>query len=146
VTYATQQDLIDRADAGAQTLVELTDRADPPTGVIDAAVVAKALTDADAVIDPHLQARYTLPLASTPKLLVRIAVDISLFDLYGSRAPESITKRYNDALKMLAQISRGDLPLGLDGTNAETPAVSGGASFASAGRTIDDTALAGYGT
>jgi phage gp36-like protein len=144
MSYATQQDLIDRADAGAQTLIELTDRADPPAGVIDANVVAKALADADAVIDPHLQARYALPLASTPKLLVRIAVDIALFDLYGSRAPESIGKRYNDALKMLAAISKGELQLGLDGTNAETPAASGGASVASAARTFNADAFAGY--
>lgn len=48
---------------GQHMLVDLTDRALPPTGQIDVDVVQAALEDTDALIDGYLAGRYALPLA-----------------------------------------------------------------------------------
>ena len=144
MTYATKQDLIDRADAGEQTLVELTDRADPPTGLIEDTVVTKALGDADAVINSYLQSRYVLPLASVPTVLTRCATDIALYDLYGTRAPDGLTARYNAAMKWLMALSKGDVGLGLDAALQPTTASGGGAQVASVDRVITSDSMAGY--
>jgi phage gp36-like protein len=144
MSYATQQDLIDRADNGEATLIELTDRAVPPTGLVDANVVAKAIADADALIDSYLQSRYVLPLASVPKSLTRASVDIALYDLYGSRAPKGVEDRYRDALRWLVDLSRGAVSLGLDENAQATTAQGGVTQTTGSARQIDDLAMAGY--
>ncbi len=122
MTYATQQDLIDRF--GEKELLELTDRAN--TGSINATVVSRALTDADAEINGYLAARYTLPLASVPEVIVRLASDIARFYLYDERATEQVSKRYDNAVKLLRSIASGAVTIGVDSQNAQ-PATEGGA-------------------
>ena len=117
--YATQQDLIDRF--GQEELVELTDRADPPAGLVDATVVARALADADAVIDGYVGARYDLPLASTPALLANLAADIARYKLYDEAPPEAVENRHKNALAMLRDIAAGRAKLDIAG---EEPAGS----------------------
>lgn len=73
MTYCTQADLV--REFGTEELVQLTDRADPPTGQIDAERVAQAIETATAEINVYLEGRYPLPLASTPTVLRRVAVD-----------------------------------------------------------------------
>ena len=118
--YATQQDLIDRF--GQEELVELTDRADPPAGVIDATVVTRALTDADALIDGYVGARYDLPLSSTPALLVDLAADIARYKLYKDDPTEAVESRNKAALATLRDISTGKAKLDIAGAE---PATSG---------------------
>lgn len=122
MSYCTQQDLIDRF--GEQELVELTDRADPPAGLIDANVVAQAISDAGAEIDGYVGARYSLPLASNPESLKRIACDIARYRLYEDAVSEQVRTRYEDTMKFLAGVSRGLVSLGMP--MAETPAQSVG--------------------
>ena len=71
MTYASQQDLIDRF--GETELKQLTDR--DLDDAIDAVVVEQALADADKTIDAYIGRRYDLPLASTPALLIGLACD-----------------------------------------------------------------------
>ena len=52
MTYASQADLVGRY--GESMLVDLTDRAEPPAGEIDAGVVTRALEDTDAAINGYL--------------------------------------------------------------------------------------------
>lgn len=58
MTYATQQQLIDRY--GAALLIALTSRDDDPVPTIDAAAVGRALNGADALIDDYLAGRYAV--------------------------------------------------------------------------------------
>ena len=51
------------ARVGEGMLIALTDRGEVPLGVIDAAVMARAMADADEQINGYLMGRYTLPLA-----------------------------------------------------------------------------------
>lgn len=115
----------DRADYiarhGEQELVQLTDR--NGDGLEDADVLDKAAADADAEINAYIGARYTLPLASTPELLKRIARDLVRYFLFDQRAPEEVRLRYQRSIKLLESIRSGDTSLGLP--PAATPAGGG---------------------
>ncbi|WP_316191305.1 MULTISPECIES: DUF1320 domain-containing protein [unclassified Bradyrhizobium] len=128
MSYASQSDLVSRY--GTPMLIDLTDRAEPPAGVIDAAVVSQALADADAAIDGYLLGRYTLPLATTPPLLRDLAVPIAVYKLHRDSVSDKVRSDYLDALKILSQISTGVVRLAVAGIE---PAASG----ASGVRTTD---------
>jgi phage gp36-like protein len=113
MTYATQQDLVDRF--GQTELVQLTDKELPLTGAIVAAVAARALAAADARIDGYLAGRYALPLAAVPPAIVEAACDIARFRLYEDRATEHIQKLYDDAVAYLVKLGTGKLSLTLAG-------------------------------
>lgn len=120
MTYATQAELVERF--GETMLVDLTDRADPPAGSIDAGVVAEALADTDAMIDGHLLGRYKLPLTETPTLLKDLAKAISIYKLHRDSVSDKIQADYQDALKTLRLIASGDIRLNVAGVE---PASSG---------------------
>lgn len=126
MAYATQQDMIDRF--GEEELVQLTDRAQ--AGVIDATVLAQALSDANAEIDGYLVGRYTLPLPSVPIALTRIACDLARYYLYDNRATEQVTTRAEEVRAFLMSIAQGKVSLGLDtlskpATASDGPQTSG---------------------
>jgi len=116
VSYATVADLVARY--GEQELVQLTDRTG--AGVINAAVAGRALADAEAEINGYLAVRHTLPLASVPPLLARIACDIARYRLWDDRASEEVRMRYEDARRVLEAIAAGRVTLGV--TPPESPA------------------------
>lgn len=139
MTYATQQNLIDRF--GATELAQLTDRTAGTT--IDVTVVAKALEDADAVINGYLKAKYTLPLSPVPLVLTRVAADIARYYLYEDRVTEIVEKRYQDAVKFLKGVADGSVQLGVDAVN-QAPAASGGPQYAAPDRVFNRDTLANY--
>lgn len=108
MTYATQADLVARfGDA------ELAQRTDRENGtVIDAVVLERALADADAEINSYLAKRYTLPLASTPVVLTRLACDMARYRLFDDGTPDTVRQRYEDAVSLLKRMASGDVTLG----------------------------------
>ena len=139
--YAAKQDLIDRFDE--QALIQATDRADPPAGVIDDVVLNGAITDAEAEINGFLAARYALPLAAIPVVLKRWTCDIAYYFLLRDNAGENVTKRYESIVKSLRLVNAGELTLGSDATSAEVPA-EGGVQIKGSDRVFDDDTLADY--
>ncbi|MFN4325240.1 MAG: gp436 family protein [Azonexus sp.] len=136
--YATQADLENRF--GAEELAQRSDRING--SVIDAAVVARALADAEAEIDAYLAARYQLPLVSTPPILVRLACDIAIYRLCDT-PPDEVRKRYEDAVRDLKRAADGVLVI--DGAAVLDKSPSGiGVSFKSPGRVFNADELAGY--
>lgn len=119
MSYATQQDMIERY--GEREVRMLTDRDNQ--GLINPAVLAYALTQADAEIDGYLQGRFPLPLATVPVLLVGIACDIARYRLAGTdiRETDPIRTRYKDAIKLLVSIGKGELNLGLSSGGQPAP-------------------------
>jgi phage gp36-like protein len=138
--YATQADLVDRF--GADELVQLTNRAGGNT--IDAAVVARALADADGFIDPYLSQRYAVPVSPVPAGLVKIAADIARFYLHGKAATETVRQAYEDAVKLLQEIGRGlaSLPGAAPPSGASSPA--GSPAFSASPRVFDAETLSGF--
>lgn len=114
MTYATQQNLIDRF--GEDELIQLTDRAG--ADAIDATVISRALGDADATINGYLAARYTLPLAApVPEMLERLACDIARYALFDDQVTEAVATRYKDAIALLRDVSAGRAELGISNTS-----------------------------
>lgn len=108
MTFAARSDMI--LSFGERQLVELTDRAEPPAGLIDDQVLGEALGYADSIIDGYLSERYRLPLAGQHLMLKGIAQDITWWRLY--REPtEDVRKRYEAAIATLKQISSGVIRL-----------------------------------
>jgi phage gp36-like protein len=107
MTYATQADLTDRF--GELELAQLTDRTNG--AVIDTVVLGRALADADAEIDSYLATRYTLPLASTPVVITRLACDMTRYRLYDDGMHETVRVRYQDAVSLLKRLASGDVQL-----------------------------------
>ncbi|HAE40568.1 MAG TPA: DUF1320 domain-containing protein [Candidatus Riflebacteria bacterium] len=120
MSYAVVQDMVDRF--GAAELIQLTDRSEVPTGTYDSDLIEQALSDAEAEINAYLASRYALPLAEVPETLVRLTCNIARYQLYGSSLTEEVTKRYNDAIAFLKNVSRGDAVIGV-GTTGTAPTV-----------------------
>ena len=132
MSYATVTDLVVRF--GEQELVQLTNWTG--AGVIDVAIAQQALDDAEAEINGYLAVRHTLPLASVPPLLARIACDIARYRLWDDRASEEVRMRYEDARRVLEAIAAGRVTLGV--TPPESPA--GPSPSVRPGRSVFDAA------
>lgn len=131
MTYAVQADMV--TALGEDELIQLTDRADPPVGAIDAAVLTRALEAADGEIDSYLAARYTLPLASVPTILRDCAIDIARYRLHDRGMPDLVKDTYKDRLAWLRDVAKGVASLGID-TDSLTPASAGLPEMTSGGR------------
>lgn len=118
--YATQQDIIDRY--GSDTLHIAADRDND--GVLDTAAITRALDDATAEINVYVGARYDLPLSTVPTVLVKLCVDIALYQLAtGTAGTDERRQRYEDAVALLKRIATGELQLGMDaGTSDDNAA------------------------
>lgn len=139
--YAIRQDMIDRFEE--RELIQATDRADPPAGVIDDTVLNRAIDDAEAEINGHLAAKYALPFADVPVVLKRWACDIAWYFLLKDRAGEQVTKRYESIVKSLRMVNEGELTLGSAASGAEAQA-QGGAKVKAPTRVFDDESLGDY--
>lgn len=120
MTYATLAGLLDRY--GEAVIIGVTDRAEPPAGVVDQGVVDRALVGTDAVIDASLAMRYRLPLTQVPPVVADIALSIAIYKLHRFAVDQKIKDEYDQALKDLADIAAGRKKLDLAGLE---PASSG---------------------
>jgi phage gp36-like protein len=117
MTYALEADLVERF--GALELAQRTDRVNGIT--IETVVLGRALADADAEIDGYLATRYTLPLASTPPLINRLACEIARYRLYDDGVPPTVRQRYEDTVSLLKRLASGEVLL----AGMESVAVAG---------------------
>ncbi|MEG2173141.1 MAG: DUF1320 domain-containing protein [Desulfovibrionaceae bacterium] len=142
--YATQGDMIARF--GEEQLVQLTDRAHPPTDVIDKAVLEAALIDAAEVVDSYVAGRYQVPLSPVPAPVRRWCADMSVYYLHRKGVPEHIRKAYEDALAALKDVAKGTIQLQAAGVEGSAPVVQGGGGIQQAGprRVFSAASLKGF--
>lgn len=139
--YVTLAQLIDRY--GEPTLVAVTDRGQHSTGVIDAAVVARAIADADATIDGYLARRYALPLSAPQPMLARLAGSIVFYALHVFQPDEKIVAEHKEAVAMLREIAAGTVALTAAG--AEAPQTGGtGARITDRERQMSQDNMGGF--
>ena len=100
MSYAASTDLVEAF--GELELKQIADR--DRDGIADAAVVSRALQDADELINSYLAQRYTLPLPSVPKVLVSRACDVARFRLHKEGGHEEIRTRYEEAVSWLKDV------------------------------------------
>ena len=113
MSYATPDDMIARYPN--RDLVQLTNE-DPSLTTINSAVLQNSLDDASAEIDGYIEARFTLPLTQVPASLNLLTCEIAMYKLQALRPlhdMEDARKRYDDAIRKLEKIARGELTLGL---------------------------------
>lgn len=116
MTYATEQDLIDRA--GPAEILQVADRHE--AGAADPDAIAGALAEADRRIDAHLGVRFAIPLSTVPAIVTSWAVSIARYHLHRDGAPEHVVRDYKDALRELERAGAGLIALpGVDGTRPD---------------------------
>ncbi len=113
MTYATLDHLKDRFTE--RLLLDLTDRADAPTGQIDAGVVERALVNTDATIDGYLAGKYRLPLADVPPMIQDLAEVIAIYKLHTYDPPAKIKDDHDAAIRQLRDIANGTIRLPIEG-------------------------------
>lgn len=111
MAYATLQDMIDAK--GIDAVLVVADRSH--SGAPDAAAVANALDDASSTIDGYLSERFDLPLPTAPSWGKRLCIDIAVYLLAdsGGAVTDTIKDRYDAAIAMLRDVSKGIVGLGL---------------------------------
>lgn len=139
MSYITLQGLIDRY--GETELVQLTDALGD--GQIDSVKVDRAIADADAEIDAYLSSRMTLPLASVPPVLERIAGVMVRYYLYNDAPTDLVQKQYDAAIAFLRAVARGDASLGPDASGNPTPE-TGAPSWSSTESVFNADSLSGF--
>jgi phage gp36-like protein len=126
MAYATFADL--QARYPNQDLVQLSNQ-DPTVTTIDDAYLTQALADASAEIDAYLEGRYALPLADIPAMLPVWCCRIAIYNLQQLRPLHDLADardRYDDAIKQLEKVAKGEINLGLTtDNNTEAPTAPG---------------------
>ncbi len=115
--YASVTDM--EARFGASELLQLTDCLEEALTDDAFASVETALVDATASMNGYIRVRHALPLKETTPILKRAACDIARFYLYKDCVPEGVKSQYEEAIKLLKDISKGIIKL-IDETG-ETP-------------------------
>lgn len=130
-----------------KVVIQLTD--DDRLGVIDPAKVAAAISRADKEIDAWCGSRYAVPFAEAPAIIVELSADLAVYHLYARKAekvPETRESARAGAVKLLEQIGKGTVSLGVAQLPPAAPAevTGGGASFSGAPRQFTRDKLKGF--
>lgn len=141
MSYTTLDQLNDRY--GARLLIDLTDRGDVATGLVDQDTVDQAIADADAMIDGYLKGRYLLPLAEVPPQVAALSRAISIWNLHVFDAPKQIEAGYRDAMAQLRDISKGIITLDVAGVEPKT-SPSQGVMTTDRERPLSEDSLKGF--
>lgn len=110
---------------GSTMLVQLTDRGEVATGVVDVAIVDQALADTDAVINASIGKRYLLPMAEVPALVADLALSIAIYKLHVTMPDEKIERDYDQAMKDLGALASGAKMLDVAGIEPATSGAGG---------------------
>ncbi len=108
MAYCTQDDLLKMMPAAE--LAELTAEAGD---VPDSAVVAEAISEADAEIDSYLAVRYQVPLSPVPARVKALSLTLAICRLFSRRSvmPAARRQDYEAALAFLRQAAAGQVAI-----------------------------------
>lgn len=130
--YCTQADLVMRF--GETEMLDLA--ADDAGTAVDATIVERAIEDASGEIEGYVAAAgYALPLDPVPRIITAAACDIARYRLYDEQASDQVTKRYDDAIKLLRAVARREVQLGI-GVSEAGSGSAGSVQFTPGGRVM----------
>lgn len=113
MSYATQQDLIDRYGFNEVAIAADCDHNRSNNGEIDSTRIDTALHDATAEVNGYISVAYDLPLPAQSSLVKSLCCDIALYKLsLGTALTDENRTRYEDAIKLLQKIANGEINLG----------------------------------
>lgn len=121
MAYSTAAAMIARYSEGE--LIQLTDRADPPTGAVVTAVIDQALDGASAEIDSYLGARYGTLLGTDIPVLKDACETLARERLFEDRATAVVMRDADRVRRWLRDLAdaRASLPLSGDEAGAVIP-------------------------
>lgn len=123
--YATKQDIIDLHGAEFLFLIAHRGEEEDLSGPLTNAAIVDALSHASSEADSFISRRYPTPVQSPPTIVRSHVINIACHQLASThdRMTEIIRQRYEDALRWLRDLAKGnaDLPGGDDGTGTGTP-------------------------
>lgn len=119
MAYSTPTDVRDLISE--EELAQLTAQSGP----VDEAQVTAAISDADAEMDAYLGAVYTVPVSPVTSILIKISVDIAIYNLFGRRSVMTDVRRqrYEDAIALLKMIAAGKATIGTPVAPAQKPEI-----------------------
>jgi len=97
------------------TLIQLTD--DEDTGAVNTERVSEAIAQADSEVDGYAGTKYSVPFTTVPPVVKKCSVDIAVYNLYSRKVeefPATRKDRYNNAIRFLEKVAKGEISLGLD--------------------------------
>lgn len=97
------------------------------------ALVQRALQDASDTINTYLSGRYSMPLATVPSVLSRVASELARYYLYDDQVTDAIKTRYDANIKWLEGVSKGTVALGVESASGAQPVSNAGAELVSSG-------------
>ncbi|EDC5552628.1 DUF1320 domain-containing protein [Salmonella enterica] len=113
--YASAQDMRDRYDNLDALLFQ------PGSDTPNEKKLTQALNDAGALADSYLSAKYALPLAVVPQVLVQHCCAIAFYYLCDQQATDQARDRYREALTWLREVKSGSIPVGVDEAGSAPP-------------------------
>lgn len=99
--YATRNDLIKRFSLDEVEELESMHE-DGQTATMT------ALRDASEEMNSYIAVKYSIPLPHVPQHITVLCCNIARYRLYNFRPTEEVEKRYEDAIKSLKDISKGN--------------------------------------
>lgn len=138
MAYATQQNCIDMY--GEDDVIVATDR--DGDGVIDTAVLSKALDNATTIIDSYVSGLPGYPFDPVPDIFESLCCEIAIYKAASTAhaLTEEMRTRYEDALKYLTLVGQQKIRLSVDdGEGIVEP--NSTATITSNEREIDRTSL-----
>ncbi|GAH73345.1 unnamed protein product, partial [marine sediment metagenome] len=101
MAYCTKTDIL--LEIPETVIARLTDDSGGSPPAVDEPRVARAIANADAVIDASCESSYTVPFVTVPNLIRKISVDLSIYNLYSRKenVPAERDKRNTAALALL---------------------------------------------
>ena len=123
MAYCTDDDIETRI--GASDLAALADY--DGDGVADAGVVARAIEDADALIDSYLSVRFSVPVSPVPDVLRTCAVNLAVYFLRLGRdsVTEDVRAQYEADAAWLRDVAAGMASLGVEPAPQEGSGAAG---------------------
>lgn len=119
MNYITLNDL--QNELGYDKLVELIGVSNSE---LDLSKAEAAIASATDLVNAYIGIRYQLPLTEIPEIIRYCAKNITIFYLYLYKnreliIPIEVTNQKNDALRLLENISKGNMELGLNPKRAK---------------------------
>lgn len=126
MAYATVSDMTARFGEAELTQLTYVPVEDDDGPELNSETVALAVASASGQMDMYIGSRHSLPLSGISSGqsadLTRLCCDIARYRLWDDRASDEVRARYDDALRVLEQISTGKLPLIPESMSGDEPA------------------------
>lgn len=123
-----------------EEISQLVDDARSPDDTLE-----QAIRGACSIIDGYLGALYQLPLvAPVPDLVAGIADDLARYRLWDDKAPAEVRRRYEDAIALLKDVSKGVVRLTVSPTVVPSTEYGGTIATTARTRTFSDDTLGSF--